>query len=441
MELTGIHHLTAVSADIRENHRFYTGTLGMRLVKRSVNQDDVSAYHLFYADAVRIPGTDLTFFDWPVPRERRGTRSIVRTALRVTGRDTLEWWAARFRLDGRRSGRDRRARRPADARLRGPRGPAARAGRRRRRGRRAHAVGAEPGAGRAPDPRPRPDRDERADVSADRRGADRGDEHAPGARVPASATTPRTRCTSSRWARAARTPSCTSPCSRTCRLRGRARAACTTSRSARRPRRSTTPGRSGWTRWACRTAARSTGSGSAASTSASRTASCSRSPPTGRASRSTRIRRRSARRWCCRRSSSRAGIDPGRTGADRLESASWPGHPSTRAPSAPHVLLPVRVERRRPVHTGVARRTSSSSGCPGSGRGFVLERDRGDVRDVAASSILGPGAHSPESRSRARAPGTRRHAGIVFEPPEHLDQGTGHDAPTYGSGDWTTIRR
>ena len=52
MELQGIHHLTAISARIRDNHHFYTRTLGMRLVKRSVNQDDVSAYHLFYADAV-----------------------------------------------------------------------------------------------------------------------------------------------------------------------------------------------------------------------------------------------------------------------------------------------------------------------------------------------------------------------------------------------------
>ena len=92
MELLGIHHLTAVSARIRENHHFYTRTLGMRLVKRSVNQDDVSAYHLFYADAKGSPGTDLTFFDWPVPKERRGTRSIVRTALRVAGNETLEWW-------------------------------------------------------------------------------------------------------------------------------------------------------------------------------------------------------------------------------------------------------------------------------------------------------------------------------------------------------------
>jgi glyoxalase family protein len=96
MELTGIHHLTAISAAIKENHRFYTQTLGMRLVKRSVNQDDVSAYHLFYADARGTPGTDLTFFDWPAPRERRGTRSIVRTCLRVNGDASLKWWAQRF---------------------------------------------------------------------------------------------------------------------------------------------------------------------------------------------------------------------------------------------------------------------------------------------------------------------------------------------------------
>jgi glyoxalase family protein len=94
MDLKGIHHLTAVSAQIRENHRFYTQMLGMRLVKRSVNQDDVSAYHLFYADAKGSPGTDLTFFDWPVPRERRGTHAITRTHLRVAGRDALAWWAA-----------------------------------------------------------------------------------------------------------------------------------------------------------------------------------------------------------------------------------------------------------------------------------------------------------------------------------------------------------
>ena len=96
MKLHGIHHLTAVSAGIRENLRFYTGPLGMRLVKRSVNQDDVSAYHLFYADAIGTPGTDLTFFDWSMPREQRGTNSVTLTSLRVNGRSSLEWWAERF---------------------------------------------------------------------------------------------------------------------------------------------------------------------------------------------------------------------------------------------------------------------------------------------------------------------------------------------------------
>ena len=100
MQLSGIHHLTAISARIRDNHLFFTQTLGMRLVKRSVNQDDVSAYHLFYADARGTPGTDLTFFDWPVPPERRGTSSIARTSLRVAGAESLEWWATHLTAKG-----------------------------------------------------------------------------------------------------------------------------------------------------------------------------------------------------------------------------------------------------------------------------------------------------------------------------------------------------
>jgi glyoxalase family protein len=100
MDLTGIHHLTAVSANAPQNYRFYTQTLGMRLVKRSVNQDDTSAYHLFYADAKANPGTDLTFFDWPVAPERRGTHSITRTHLRVAGLAALEWWARHLREHG-----------------------------------------------------------------------------------------------------------------------------------------------------------------------------------------------------------------------------------------------------------------------------------------------------------------------------------------------------
>jgi glyoxalase family protein len=98
--LTGLHHLTAVSADAPGNHRFYTQVLGMRLVKRTVNQDDTSAYHLFYADGQASPGSDLTFFDWPVGREGRGGNSVTRTGLRVSGAASLEWWARRLREAG-----------------------------------------------------------------------------------------------------------------------------------------------------------------------------------------------------------------------------------------------------------------------------------------------------------------------------------------------------
>jgi glyoxalase family protein len=96
MQLEGIHHLTAISADAPGNRRFYEGVLGMRLVKKTVNQDDVSAYHLFYADGLASPGTDITFFDWPAAPERRGTHSIARTALRVAGPQSLDWWKGHF---------------------------------------------------------------------------------------------------------------------------------------------------------------------------------------------------------------------------------------------------------------------------------------------------------------------------------------------------------
>jgi glyoxalase family protein len=95
MQLTGIHHLTAISANAPGNLRFYTQVLGLRLVKKTVNQDDVSAYHLFYADGRGSPGTDITFFDWPAPPEVRGTNSIVRTWMRVNGA-SLPWWEERL---------------------------------------------------------------------------------------------------------------------------------------------------------------------------------------------------------------------------------------------------------------------------------------------------------------------------------------------------------
>jgi len=104
MQLTGIHHLTAISAKPRENLAFYTGLLGMRLVKKTVNQDDVSAYHLFYADGKANPGTDLTFFDFPAAPERRGTNSISRTGLRVAGEKSLGYWRDRLKQAGAHAG-------------------------------------------------------------------------------------------------------------------------------------------------------------------------------------------------------------------------------------------------------------------------------------------------------------------------------------------------
>lgn len=97
MQLNGLHHVTAITANAPGNLAFYTQLLGMRLVKKTVNQDDVSAYHLFYADASGTPGTDLTFFDWPNTAPNiNGAGSIARVALRVEDRESLVWWAQRL---------------------------------------------------------------------------------------------------------------------------------------------------------------------------------------------------------------------------------------------------------------------------------------------------------------------------------------------------------
>ena len=100
--LQGLHHVTAVTADAPANLAFYTRVLGLRLVKKTVNQDDVSAYHLFYADATGQPGTDLTFFEWAhVPPARPGAGAVTETALRVRGgADTLAAWTAHFDRHG-----------------------------------------------------------------------------------------------------------------------------------------------------------------------------------------------------------------------------------------------------------------------------------------------------------------------------------------------------
>lgn len=101
MELTGLHHVTAVSGDAPGNVAFYTGVLGLRLVKKTVNQDDVSAYHLFYADAAGSPGSDVTFFDWPrIGAHVPGAGDIAEIALRVPGPAALAWWSQHLAARG-----------------------------------------------------------------------------------------------------------------------------------------------------------------------------------------------------------------------------------------------------------------------------------------------------------------------------------------------------
>src|ERR687898_478037 len=98
MQLIGIHHLTAVTGDAPRNHEFYTRMIGMRLVKKSVNQDDTSAYHLFYGDELGRPGTEVTFFDWPqlrIAANHPGAGEVSTTELRVSDRAALEWWVGR----------------------------------------------------------------------------------------------------------------------------------------------------------------------------------------------------------------------------------------------------------------------------------------------------------------------------------------------------------
>jgi glyoxalase family protein len=97
MKLEGIHHITAITADAQRNVNFYAGVLGLRLVKKSVNQDQTSVYHLFYADEHGDPGSDLTFFEYPAARRgRAGAGMVHRIVWRVTGPESLDFWAARL---------------------------------------------------------------------------------------------------------------------------------------------------------------------------------------------------------------------------------------------------------------------------------------------------------------------------------------------------------
>lgn len=95
--LKGVHHVTAITSSAEENYKFFTYTLGMRLVKKTVNQDDIQTYHLFFADDEGNAGTDMTFFDFPgIPQGRHGTDEIYRTAFRVPSDEALNYWVKRF---------------------------------------------------------------------------------------------------------------------------------------------------------------------------------------------------------------------------------------------------------------------------------------------------------------------------------------------------------
>jgi glyoxalase family protein len=97
VKLEGVHHVTCITADAPGNVDFYAGTLGLRLVKKTVNQDNPSVYHLFYADEAGDPGSDLTFFEYPgLARGRAGAGMIHTVAFRVASQEALEFWARRL---------------------------------------------------------------------------------------------------------------------------------------------------------------------------------------------------------------------------------------------------------------------------------------------------------------------------------------------------------
>jgi glyoxalase family protein len=101
MRLEGIHHITCITADAPRNVDFYARVLGLRLVKKSVNQDDPTVYHLFYADEKGSPGSDITFFEYPGARRgRAGAGMVHRIVWRVASENALDFWEARLSADG-----------------------------------------------------------------------------------------------------------------------------------------------------------------------------------------------------------------------------------------------------------------------------------------------------------------------------------------------------
>src|ERR1700690_382087 len=101
MKLEGIHHISAITGDAEGNVAFYTGVLGMRMVKRTVNQDEPAVYHLFYGDEDGSPGMDLTFFEYPGAAPGiAGAGMVHRIVWRVASPAALEFWAKRLAAEG-----------------------------------------------------------------------------------------------------------------------------------------------------------------------------------------------------------------------------------------------------------------------------------------------------------------------------------------------------
>jgi glyoxalase family protein len=101
MKLEGIHHITAITADAPGNVDFYARILGLRLVKKSVNQDDPTVYHLFYGDERGDPGADITFFEYPGARRGRAGAGMVHTiGWRVGSPEAVDFWEQRLRGEG-----------------------------------------------------------------------------------------------------------------------------------------------------------------------------------------------------------------------------------------------------------------------------------------------------------------------------------------------------
>jgi glyoxalase family protein len=101
MKLEGIHHITCITADAPGNVEFYADVLGLRLVKKSVNQDDPTVYHLFYADEQGSAGSDITFFEYPGARRGRAGAGMIHTiAWRVSSEEALDFWEERLRARG-----------------------------------------------------------------------------------------------------------------------------------------------------------------------------------------------------------------------------------------------------------------------------------------------------------------------------------------------------